>query len=749
MRKIKKLAAYTMAFVMAATTISIPAGTVKAGEVTQEYVILAKNDKGYDKAEDVCGDAIVETADELEDNNILVAEMTEKEAEKLEKDKNIVLVEEDIPFEASTIDDITVDLSGEQETEEVEVQKQTESVSEDITESQSVEEATEEVLIEKVTEEPTTATKKDTKKNQKKDKKKDKKSSSAQNSKDLKMSLKEQRKTNSTNIDVRDQWNIDAVSANEQEYKQAGDQIRVAVMDTGVSASEDINVAGRVNFIEGEEDVNPLYEDVSGHGTSVASVIAAKDNNIGVTGINPYVQLYSVKVLDDNRKTSLSSVIKGIYWCIENDIDIINMSFGTNVKSEILEQVIKDAEEKGILLIAAAGNQGQDAESNIEYPAAFEEVIAVGAINPAGTTSEISSVGSELELMAPGEDIPATGYFDEIIETDGTSMAAPHVAGVASVLWAKDRSRSNTFIRALLNASAKPMDKNGGNGVVDLNYALSVYDDFAASYVEDMKNPEEIVSDNPGKIEAYDDEEVHASWGSTNHQNAVGLYDETSQYELNVIKIGAKIPDTASYLKYSHGKTDSFHGHYNYIANYMYVMRMARICQKKGMTEALKTAKYPCKGDGEAQIYNGIKELNKHWDTVLKGYTVNNLNKARVLVGIATHIGMDTYAHKAYVKDSYGCWTEHISGSSKQDSTSYVSNRWTCAKGIAYDIVDVWHENIEPDGWEFYQLDHDKNKFRLFKLKTYCESADKNSYNIDTTWYDNRTAEKYVAEIEY
>lgn len=234
---------------------------------------------------------------------------------------------------------------------------------------------------------------------------------------------------------------------------------------------------------------------------------------------------------------------------------------------------------------------------------------------------------------------------------------------------------------------------------------------------------------------------MEASWSYSNHAYAVGLYEEMSEGALSIVKIGSKIPDTASYLKYLHGKTDSFHGHYNYVANYIYVMRMARICWNSGMTAALKNAEYPCGGKGEEQIYNGIVNLNKNWSTVLAGKTINNKNKARVLVGIAIHIAMDTYAHKAYIKDSNGKWSVHISGNANQDSTSYVSNRWTCAKDVAYDIMDVWHYNLEPEGWEFYQPEHNKYKFRLYKLNSYCKSADKDSYNVDKVWYNNRTAD--------
>lgn len=694
MRKSKKYLAIVLAVTMIAGSVSVPGMPVVAKEKIKEYVVLAKNDKGYTNAERICEEMEIEAevAEELEDNNILVGEMTETEAEKLEDDKNIALVEEDISFEASDHKDKTF--------EDIELEE-----------------------------------------------------------KEMKMLLKELNKTGHVAVDAAEQWNIDAVNANEKEFKRGKEKIKVAVMDTGVTASEDINVAGRINLIEGEEDVNPLYEDVSGHGTSVASVIAAKDNKMGVTGINPNVELYSIKTLYDNKTTSLSKIIQGIYWCIENDIDIINMSFGTSVKSEILEQVIREADAKGILMIAAAGNQGKAAESTVEYPAAFEEVIAVGAIDSKGKMSDISSTGKELELMAPGEDVPATGYFDEIIKTEGTSMAAPHVAGVASVLWAKDRSKSAKFIRDLLNASAKPMNQSADNGVVDLDYALSIYDDFAKAYKENEEEAVSSIEINAERIEMFNEAEVNASWATYDHQKVVGslldggdtalaprsgikVFEDISPSVINIIKIGAKIPDAASYLKYSSGKTDSFHGHKNYIANYMYVMRMAKICYSKGMTEALKRAKYPCSGSGEEQIYNGIKELNKHWSTVLSGHTVNNKNKARVLVGIATHIAMDTYAHKAYVKDSKGRWTVHISGDAKQDSTTYVSNRWTCAKCIASDIIiEIWHFGMTPSAYEYYQPDHSSSKFRLFKFKSYCKSANNRVYESEKKWFDSRTAD--------
>lgn len=268
----KRLMALTMAVILSISTISVPA---KAQETTQEYVVVVENEKGQDIIESDYEEVDSLQSDKL--NDMAVVEMTESEAKKLENNKNIALVEENITFEAS-----------------------------------------------------------DSKKKKSKSKKKEEKNNKNEEF-EMKMLYKQMRAENTMSVDADEQWNIDVVNANEQKYNEATDKIKVAVLDTGVTLTEDIDIAGRVNFIDGEEEVHPLYEDVSGHGTSVASVIAAKDNGVGVTGINPNVELYSVKVLNDEKKASLSGVIKGIYWCIDNDIDIINMSFGTSTKSEILK----------------------------------------------------------------------------------------------------------------------------------------------------------------------------------------------------------------------------------------------------------------------------------------------------------------------------------------------------------------------------------------------------------------------------
>ncbi len=183
-------------------------------------------------------------------------------------------------------------------------------------------------------------------------------------------------------------WNIVSVGSEEGgiltiDGDAALDPVKVAILDSGVDYTEDIDVYMRKNFIPGEDEISVIYEDISGHGTSVAGIIAAKDNDEGITGINPYVQLYSARILDENKQAPASRVVAAIDWAIEQDVDIINISFGTTVDSEEIHAAIRRAYDAGILIVAAAGNNGV-----VEYPAAYDEVVAVGAVDAKGERTE-------------------------------------------------------------------------------------------------------------------------------------------------------------------------------------------------------------------------------------------------------------------------------------------------------------------------------------------------------------------------
>ena len=362
--------------------------------------------------------------------------------------------------------------------------------------------------------------------------------------------------TNSDEVDVLDclfkevntnelnQWNLQSLGVDDEKSVSPSEKVKVELLDSGVSWSDDINVKYRENLIEDDIGINPLYEDYSQHGTGMAGVICAKDNGKGIIGVNPNVDLYSVRALDDNIQAPLSRIIQGIYWGIDNDMDIINMSFGTNTNSSVLRTAIKAAHDKGIVLVAASGN---DKEKGVQYPAAYPEVISVGSQSASGEISEFTSIDENLDVIAPGENIESTGIFGTINGSDGTSIATAQVTGIASLILEKDKSKSPDFVKDLILKSSKKISDNGiVTGAVDGKYALSIYDDFAKNYSENKNTPEYT---NPNDIEEYNtDGYVKGLWLGKDHlgmaQEASGKLN-ISTNSLNLIIKGALIADRA------------------------------------------------------------------------------------------------------------------------------------------------------------------------------------------------------------
>ncbi|WP_010094763.1 S8 family peptidase [Ornithinibacillus scapharcae] len=220
--------------------------------------------------------------------------------------------------------------------------------------------------------------------------------------------------------------------------KLAGEGVKIAVIDTGVSTVHpDLKLAGGVSFVEGVS----TYEDDNGHGTHVAGIIGAENNDIGMLGVAPNAEIYAVKSLDKNGDGTLRDVIAGVDWAIENKMDIINLSLVSTQPTPALEQAIKKATNLGIIVVASTGNdetgQGQKTD-DVLYPARYPEVIAVGSINKELVKSTFAYVGPSISFASPGEDIlstymPVNGRNDVYAKMSGTSMAAPFVTGVIAL----------------------------------------------------------------------------------------------------------------------------------------------------------------------------------------------------------------------------------------------------------------------------------------------------------------------------
>ncbi len=227
-------------------------------------------------------------------------------------------------------------------------------------------------------------------------------------------------------------WGVDRINADEVWGESTGFEIKVAILDTGIDLEHpDLkdNIIRDVNIIKPKKSGN----DDSGHGTHVAGIIAALDNDIGVIGTGPEISLYAVKVLAKNGRGWLADLIDGLDWCIDNKVHVVNMCFGSPSDNQSFREAIQKVNQAGIIQVASAGNNGEYG-GGIDYPAKYIEVIAVSAIDENDSFASFSSYGPEIDLTAPGVDIKST-YKDGSYETmEGTSMSAPHVTGTIALI---------------------------------------------------------------------------------------------------------------------------------------------------------------------------------------------------------------------------------------------------------------------------------------------------------------------------
>lgn len=287
-------------------------------------------------------------------------------------------------------------------------------------------------------------------------------------------------------------WGVDRIDA---EFVHAagnkGTGVKVAIIDTGIDKDHpDLqpNIKGGVNFVAKPWWANPdpeAWDDDNGHGSHVAGTVAAVDNEIGVIGVAPEAWLYGVKVLDRTGSGYWSDVIAGIDWSVSNGMQVINMSLGASSAPDDVRRACDEAYAAGIVIVAAAGNNGDtDPDDDVIYPAKYASVIAVAATDDTDSRASWSSDGPEVELAAPGVSIPSTWKNGDYKTASGTSMASPHVAGTAAlVIVSGVVSDTDGFygianeVRDLMNATADDLGDPGrdnlyGYGVVDAEEAV-------------------------------------------------------------------------------------------------------------------------------------------------------------------------------------------------------------------------------------------------------------------------------------
>jgi|GEM_PF-737309 len=289
----------------------------------------------------------------------------------------------------------------------------------------------------------------------------------------------------------------------------SGEGVKVAVLDSGVNFNHfdlrdnfDLS-ANELGYDFVSDDFFP--EDVYGHGTHVAGILAAASNGFGVVGVAPNAQIVALRVLDDNGEGTASRIIEALQW-IQNynavhpdsPIRITNNSYGTGSNSSQLEAAFDVLASSGVLHIGSAGNDGSAAGNgnNVSYPARYESVVAVAALDKNNLRASFSSTGSDVEIAAPGVFVLSTwkdstnfagplpfsfaGYAGEyFIEANGTSMASPHVAGVAALLMGSNPGYTAEAVRNKMNETALDLGATGkdnlyGYGLVDASLALEI-----------------------------------------------------------------------------------------------------------------------------------------------------------------------------------------------------------------------------------------------------------------------------------
>jgi len=285
-----------------------------------------------------------------------------------------------------------------------------------------------------------------------------------------------------------------------------GTGVKVAIIDTGIDYTHsDLDD----NYVEGYDFVNSDYDpmDDNGHGTHVAGTVAAEDDSLGVVGVAPEAHLYALKVLDATGAGYWSDVIAAIEWSMDPNadgdtldrMDVINMSLGGTGTSDV-EAACQAAYDAGILLVAAAGNSGNPPGKgdNISDPAGYASVIAVAATNQNDKRASWSSTGPDLELSAPGVDINSTLLGGGYGEKSGTSMASPHVAGVAALVIAGE-GLSNVEVRTRLQGTADDL----GDAGWDPKYGYGLVDAAEAAGVE-TNEPPTVSIDSPADGSTFD-----------------------------------------------------------------------------------------------------------------------------------------------------------------------------------------------------------------------------------------------------
>lgn len=271
------------------------------------------------------------------------------------------------------------------------------------------------------------------------------------------------------------QWNLPVIGTEQGwDITRGTEEISIAIVDTGVDLD---HPELKNRLVKGYNVLNENEEpdDDNGHGTHVAGIIASEtNNNEGVAGLTWFNKIMPVKAMGAKGYGTTFDIASGIVWAVDHGADVINLSLGNYQPSQVLEEAVQYAYSKNVVMVSAAGNDGSDQPT---YPSAYPEVLSVAAVDYEGKRASFSNYGEYIDIAAPGVYIPSTYFNKQYASLSGTSMAAPHVAGLAALIKSANPELTNTQVINIIKKSAIDLGDQGkdndfGNGLIDVNSAL-------------------------------------------------------------------------------------------------------------------------------------------------------------------------------------------------------------------------------------------------------------------------------------
>lgn len=360
-----------------------------------------------------------------------------------------------------------------------------------------------------------------------------------------------------------EQWNFELTNIiNAREITTGSNNVTVAVVDSGLQTGHpDINyddvLTGRCYTYNQENEITVSTDtlDTYGHGTAVTGIIkATSNNNEGIAGIADNVKILPIKVFDA-KNSSLSVIIKGLQYAIDQNCDVINFSAGVTSANSALKEIVDLANQKGIIFVAAAGNNSKSTASYDDakmYPASFDNAISVGAVDSNSKITYFSQKNNAVTIVAPGANvistrsdtyaISGTKIGTSYMKVNGTSFSAPHITALAALAKSIDKSITPSIFEKALTSTAIDLGNEGkdnqyGYGLVDMAATLSEVEILNCDKIEIVKLPSQ-TEYIQGENLNLDDMVVRVSYLSGETEDITGYmvsgYDSTKLGEQTV-----------------------------------------------------------------------------------------------------------------------------------------------------------------------------------------------------------------------